>query len=437
MDTQFTNESNFETQPELSNQGDGFQKIMRVLRWVGVLGMLIAGYLFLVRDVADGDVLFGSYAFFGFSVALTLGGWICAKYLNDSAGGRTLFGLSAILMPVHIAQQAAFVLAATRGNIDPRWDIGMQPMITLMVVTLPIIVASTWIGYTGWLRKQSRVFAPLYILCNLALLLPTRSPESVVIIATLMALPCFIVGSIFRQQTILMHTAEGIFARITLFVPFALIIGRSVYAGQGSLLLLAYCLAFIGVTLYYPVVRQLKSKGLRNLIRLLALGMQSTAWLVLCAWAQPFEWVPDQWGPMLVYGIPFLVAMIQLHVVKAEEGLLPRLICSVAMLFAYSVHVAFESSAELSIFGFILGVAYLFFSTRYREKWMIVIGIFLLVVAFIKSIFGVVDHIDTIGWSGIGFIGFFLVVAVSIIEKKRSAIASVIHTRKNALKDWS
>jgi hypothetical protein len=437
MDTPFTNDSTIETQPDFSDQKDGFQKIMRILRWVGVIGMLIAGYLFLVRDVGEGDVLFGSYAFFGFSVALTLGGWVCAKFLKDSAGGRTLFGLSAILMPVHVAQQAAFIMAATGGDIHPRWDIGIQPLIVLMATTLPIIVASTWIGYTGWLRKQSRVFAPLYILCNLALLLPMRSPESVAIIGTLMALPCFLVGSIFRKQTMLMNTAEGVFARITLFIPFGLIIGRSVYAGHGSALLLAYSLAFIGVALFYPVVRELKLAATRNVIRLLALSIQFAAWLGFCAWAQSFEMILDQWAPLVVYGVPYCLAMIQLSSVKVDESLLPRLICSVCMLFAYAAHIIFESAAELSIVGFILGTAYLFFSTQLREKWMIVVGIMFLVIALIKSIFGVVDHIDSIGWGGVGFIGFFLVIAVSIIEKKRNAIASVLHTRKNALKDWS
>lgn len=264
-----------------------------------------------------------------------------------------------------------------------------------------------------------------------------RSPEAVVLIGTLIAIPCFVLGSVFRRQTKLAGTAEGIFSRLTLFVPFAVLMGRCFYMGYNEPILYAFALGFVSVVIQYPLKRELKTVTERTVARILALFFTFAAWFFLCFEIFDYISITEELEPLLVYGVPFGIASLELLLDHSKETKLIRIILGILFSIVFFTNLTFDNSILLALVGASVGSLMLLLACQIREKWLLVLGGINVGISLVAIVIRAVDYVDSVSWIAVGAGGFALVVLVSVIEKKRVEFLKVGRSAKSVLGDWS
>ncbi len=421
---------------ETSTAQRNAMNIMRLLRISGVVILLVAAYQFIMRDVVGDNILGSYYTFLGFTIALAAGGWFCAKRWKDSAGGRTLLGLTAIILPVHLAQHAAFIYARYQGLTDSTWYIGYGELTLLMGVSVPILIATTWLGYAGWLRKLSSTLAPLYIIMNFALLLPFRDPDFIAIQVLLMAIPSIvIVGNLSKKHSIL-RSPEGIIARLAFIPPIAVLVGRNLVEVEGSYLLLSLVLVTLGVVCNYTIVRECKMKGTRNVFRVFGIINFLAAFsLTLNTNNLITEFLPEV--PGYVQSLLFLSLTYSILMVRAEDT---RNLRSVTILLV-TITLGFFTLLDLfDWIGFIaiaIGLISVVIGFHMRELFELVNGTFMILFGVIYYAVLAISQHDSISWIALAGLGLAVVIGASFLEGRKFTWHQLKARTQETFEDWN
>lgn len=392
--------------------------LMRLLRISGVVILLVAAYQFIMRDVVGDNILGSYYAFLGFTVALAAGGWFCAKRWKDSAGGRTLLGLTAIFLPVHIVQHAAFIYARYEGLTDSTWYISYGELTLLMGVSIPLLIATTWLGYAGWLRKLSSTLAPLYIIMNLALLLPFRDPSIVALQGLIMAIPCIaIVGRLSKKHAIL-RSNEGIIARIAFIPPILILIGRNLMMDEWNAVFISLTTALLGSILYFTIPRELKSSGYRNLSRLFALIFFFVAWSMTLSHLDYFQ-VEYYDFPIHTLIISYLTVASLLLYINASDTKILRNLITVFLTITFTPTVIFNVHIWIGLISILYGLTISIIAYRNLEKFTLYNGLILFLTGIVFYIIHVIAEVDSVSWVSMAILGLLISIAASFLEGRK------------------
>lgn len=418
-----------------------FRKALRLMRALGVVVLVIAAFLYVMRDAADAGLLRGYYTFLGFTTLVAIGGWIAARKWKDSAGGRALLGMGAALLPVHMTQHGGFLIGNIRGDVSSPWYASGGELTLLMALSAPILLITTWLGYSAWLRKQARILVPLYLLTNMALLIPVREGPSVVWVGMGMAIPCFIILGWLRARNEVMGSAEGIIARVAFGSSFALLIGRCVMNGSPTLSLVAFALGLVGITLFYPVTRELRRPLLRNWMRGGGITLMSLGWFV---WMWEQLWVHNRFilpidsdGLSLVLCIPPIIAASTMLLFSnpSETKVLRRIlgwigVATLALGILYALCL-FQAGVSLAVGALALMGAFVT-----SEKWMLRVGVATAAIGIVSFTILGFEQVEGVSWMVLATAGLMLVMAVSYLENRGTTIMRWIRARMEHYRDW-
>lgn len=227
-----------------------------LLRGLGALVVVGAFVLYLFQGWRGGDDLTRTLLLLGHTVALTLAGFALGHWLREPRGARPFIALALAAMPVsfaflggllynHVGTVMPDPAAAGFWRSAPDGALALGPVLLLTVAASAVLWLAIGIGFLVLARRSAWRLTALYLLANLALLVPVREGLGVPVLVLGLALLLAIGAAQLRRADASLATAEGLFARLVLALPLLLMAGRSLWLYAPDALLFAV-LALLG-----------------------------------------------------------------------------------------------------------------------------------------------------------------------------------------------
>ena len=224
-----------------------FATVSEGLRILGAAVLLASMSIFLLQGWSEGNDISRYMLLLSQTGLLAAGGFALSHGLKEAKGARLFFGLAIISIPANFTILSALIYSIMQwdgGLITypdyATWSIGNAASIGLTLGgALLVLIPVTMFCFAIMARRSAVTLSVHFLLINGLLLLPIRSSTAVGVVAligTIYAL--LVVGKLARKDGAL-ATPEGKFALMTLFIPGAVILIRSMYFYQVSSLLIA------------------------------------------------------------------------------------------------------------------------------------------------------------------------------------------------------
>lgn len=428
-------------QPNLSKTDaeERLSKLSIVLRRLGVLVLVSAAISFLVQGWSGWDTILRFYYFLGFAAILALLGFVLKRLLDDGYGALALVALATSFIPIHFSQLGALtysLMGQPQADLPEILVLAANSQAEVMLAGLLALVVSVPTAFFGfYLLSASQFFVSaaitVFLLGNFALLIPTRSPEHILIIGGVLFLASVVVDLLYLPR-------EKVYAyavRLILYLPFLTLLGRSCIYGYSDFLMCLVMGALGGYMFGYASTKEdSESKSLLQLASLLPIslawrhlitGLLSTAQSeLLLDYRYSFIYLP-------LSGIIFILSLragsqgIYLRRISAAvtvvtvlfqlfslETLGSALLCTIMSILVLSLAFTFEEKICLSLGSTSLAIG-LLFHTRYATLLF-----------------------EMGPWISLSVIGLVLVIAASLVSRYRMRIVSQLSKLRNRIDGW-
>jgi hypothetical protein len=223
------------TSAETDDRGPRVATLSRLLRGIGAVALLASASTFLVQRWEAGGDLERYFTLLAHPAVLALLGVYCGTRGRDTKAARTFVALAAAFVPVLgcvlgglVYSQFAWDGAASGLPGYATWVAsGPGAAMLALAVTALVAVPVVLFSFVTLGRSRATALSAAYLVSNALLLLPTRDPTAVALLATLniAALGVWEWKALSRDAAL--RTLEGVFVRVMLMVPAALVLLRN------------------------------------------------------------------------------------------------------------------------------------------------------------------------------------------------------------------
>ncbi len=412
------------------------------LRGLGASAVLLSLYSFLMRGWEGGDDLIRYLLLFGHTLALVAIALGCGRWLHEGKSPRLLMMLALASVPINFAILGAFLYAGTHslGGIDypsfVTWSVAsLGTALALTVLACIGLLPVIWLAFRTLARGLSLRLSGLFMLANLALLIPLREPLPVVLLGTALALYTLVISARTTQQHSEARTREGTIALMLPFLPVAILLGRNI-------LLYPYhdlMLAGIGATLFM-VLRHLSQSlpfrhWARRLLELLSLPIALFSGFALSsalAHGQSLLSLPLLLGPLLAAAMLYELAQ------RACSGQgLYRCMAMLMLLGGLLFNLLCSSTLIASLICIGAGLALVIYSHLVQQRVLLSGGLILLLAGLTDQLMHALDYFDFSYWIGLALVGVSAIVLASLLEARGTELRQALARYRKQQSEWT
>lgn len=331
--------------PEAAEQGTQEKKVhtlSSVLRKVALVVLMTAAGTFLFQGWSGWNSVERIVAFLGFTAALAATGAVCGFRYKDSKGARVSLGIAAAVIPVAFSQTGGLLYSMVASSLPqiPELLRFTAPSPTAAMLTAGAVVALlTPIAYAAFSvlgRVEAKALTALYVAGNLALLLPTREPNHIGLIAMILMMTAAAMDLTRFHTRPELRTLEGGLSRVMMHVPFAILVVRNLALYSVSTILIS-CLFALAAAFLFVVVPQIAAdKDLARASQAISTIPAALAWIYF-AQAMLFE--------------PGAIAMLSRDFVIPAKALPVSLILVLMSLFTVGNGTRYRKTAAFLAVG--------------------------------------------------------------------------------------
>ena len=254
-------------------------KLARILRILGTLTLISSALTFMVQQWDSVSHIERYFYFLGFTLLLSVSGFMCGLRIKEDKSARTLLALAAAVIPVHFCQLGALLYSIwpykQHGIVYPAYFSWIAPNATSAMLTCIVGIAALipicLISFAALARGEARRISALYLAANALLLIPTRNPDAIGLMALALSIGLVSVEVYSLRSSAVMRTRESMFIRLMLWTPLATLIGRTLQLYPTSDLLTAAIFTIVSCVLLFLIPGLLKNRGDVELSRCLSL----------------------------------------------------------------------------------------------------------------------------------------------------------------------
>lgn len=229
--------------------------LSRLLRAIGAVALLASASTFLVQRWEVGGDLERYFTLLAHPAMLALLGVFCGTRVRDTKAARTFVALAAAFVPVLGCVLGGLVYSQFAWGADAAglpgyatWVAASPAAVWLALgVTALVSVPVVLFSFVTLGRARARSLSAAYLVSNALLLLPTRDPTAV----ALLAMANFAGLAFWEWRTLsrepALRTLEGVFVRVMLVVPSSLVLVRNALHYEVSFAFFALIWAAIAV----------------------------------------------------------------------------------------------------------------------------------------------------------------------------------------------
>ncbi|UTW11345.1 hypothetical protein [Marinobacterium rhizophilum] len=396
------------------------QRLPQLLRMAGATALLVATYSFLVQGWQDSNDLLRYAMLLGHSALLCALGLLSGHWLQEAKGARLLITLALASVPANFAILGAFIYAdfgAVMASGYPQyalWQLGSKGS-TLATVALGVLtlIPVMLLGFRTLARVLSTRLTILFLLSNALLLIPLRDPAQVLAFALPLAMLLLLNHEKTQQQHLAARTPDGLIARALLYLPLAVMAGRSLwlydadaFLSTGSLLILF--LAARQLSLLLPgqsILRGLLEVGSGLLPPMIGIGVVVLLERII--------------ADSLMLPTAGLVCAGLLYELSRRVQMAPALYRVLAML---SLGLSLLGNALLfgtlatSMLCLACGSALVLLGRHYQQLALFSTGLLLAALSLIYQLYQLLRVFDLGGWLSVAALGMLAILIASALE---------------------
>jgi hypothetical protein len=414
-----------------------FATLSRILRIIGAFSVVASMSVFLLQGWDTGNDLNRYYLLLSQSVLLAVGGFGLAFLLKENKGARVFFGLSLVSIAANMTTLGALIFSyvqwgGTLSNYPEfaLWTIanGTSIGIALGIATL-ILIPITLFGFKVMARQSALPLTGAYLVSNTMLLLPIRdSLYSSMIAGVSILMSLAFISSLVKKNPNL-RTAEGLFARILLFVAPVIILVRSLWLYQADDLFYTIISLTAFMTLRHCSLQLELNSRFRRLMELVSIPL---AFLVAAPASELIDGVVPFTCALPVFALIFSAHMIDIakrsHYYKNGVIIIASMVTSLSFL----THLAINESLFNGIICALIGLGMMGMGSISKQRVISVFGFITAAVAITYDVFYIYSMVDLFSWTSLAVTGISAIVIGSVIERHGVAIKLRID---NALKN--
>jgi len=399
-----------------------------LLRGIGAVLIVAAFATILFQGWRDGDALTRGTLLLAQTLALTLAGFGSGHLLHEPRGARLFIALGLGVVPVafaflgavtypHLAAQAV----APSGLVPSDWLLSgtameRQTAFVFTAVALVLLALAVRIDFLVLARRSSGVLTMLYLVANLALLVPSRAEA--VIAPMLLALALLLGAAVIRRQRrdATLATAEGLFARLVLALPLLVMAGRSLwlYAPDQvfftSLALLGYLGSRLALAGLAPGER-----GSRLIETAAVLLAALTAWFAFRTLAE-LHWVADPVSLPAAAGLLSLL-LADLSCIGSRRTEAYRSAAAKVMAVAMMLDLLLHGGIALASVTLAVGIAVLAYGYLARRGMVFAAGMLCALFGLWVTVHTTMVSFSIAGWTILVLVGIATIIAGSALER--------------------
>lgn len=414
------------------------QKLPAIMRVLGAGALIVAMYSFLARGWQSGNDVLRYLMMLGHTGLLAAIGLASGHFLKEGKGARLLISLALVSVPANFAILGAFIYSQTAMDATayyPQYVAWMVDSLPIALMTtagaLAVLIPITRLGFSVLARSMSARLSWLFMLSNLALLIPLRSPQ---VIALLVA--GLTVGVVwFSRRTsadqVSARTSEGVLAIALQLLPIGVLLVRTLWLHDPSM--------FLGVVMagtLYAVLRQTslylqpgsRMRGLLDglsFVPAFAMAFLLTAaltesHLLVKALCLPLGGLASAW---MTYDIAN----------RREQGHGYRLLAVTILLGTNALNLVIFNGVFASLASMATGFLMVFLGNREQQASLIIGGAVLTLAGLVDQIFDLLQHFDLGSWASMAILGIASIVIASVLESKGKELRNRITNWKDQL----
>lgn len=416
-------------------------KLPAFLRIVGAGALLVAMYSFLALGWQSGNDLTRYGMLLGHTVFLAAVGVASGHWLKEGKGARLLLTLALVSVPVNFAILGALILSQF-GPVDVSryphyltWAVDSLPAALLttggaLVALLPVVL----LAFRVLARSMSGNLSRLFLLSNLALLLPIRDPQWIAVVVIALAIGVVWFSRKTARNQMAAKTAEGVVALGLQLLPLGLLLGRSLWLYAFDLFLATV----LAVTVFF-VLRQislcLKPASLaRNALDAVSLLPALSVMPLFASALTDAGMVASAVTPLGATAAALLV-----YDISGRTGRFATVYRYMSILVVLAGAIGnlplFADPLAAVICGAI-GVTMVVLGYHRRQLGVFAGGWVLVLAALVHQLVDLIRYFDLGSWAGLAVLGTLLILAASVLESKGGKWGSKLAAWRGQLQAW-
>jgi hypothetical protein len=416
--------------------------VPRLLRCIGASVLVVAAFTFMLQSGEQGDDVARYFHFLGFTATLGVAGFFCGLRIRDEKGARTFLGLSAAAVPVHFTVLGAmlysqFAWLSGFPDYPAHAQFSAPDQAVALAVTafgIAALVPVCWTAFLAFARPVARPLTAAYLLANATLLIPTRHPDVIGLVALGLLAGVVVYDRFSLSGVQALRTAEGRFVRALMTVPFAILIARTVHLYDPSALFWAAVFASPAVGLFSVVPIATRPRAWSVAAQYVSLLPTAVSWLCVSqalslrvgvdAWILPIACLPlaGIYGVMSLHMIDGGAPVRRLAALVATGGMayqllvFPGVLSSVGCLATAIVATTYGYAAEQRGV-FLMGLCALGFGLLYHLRYA-------------------ADLYALSPWGSLAVLGIATVLTASLLERHHGALSHRLFELRSRMEKW-
>jgi hypothetical protein len=347
-----------------------------------------------------------------------------------------------ISVPANFAILGAFIYSQA-GAIDiaqyPRyvaWAVDSLPVaLWTTAVALLVLIPVTLLGFTVLARSMSRKLSVLFLASNLALLIPSRDPEMVSLLVSLLTLGVVWGSRRTTRNQAEARTRDGILAIGLQLLPIGVLLVRTLWLYRFDLFLAT----MMTMTLFF-VLRQVslylqEGSKLRDLLDLCSLApalavLQLLGNALLAAGLFPVS---------IVFPVAGLVSAGMLYDISKRNGRwsgMYRHLAVLIVLVSFIANLVLRGGPLASLVCLGMGLALICLGYRQQRLSVLAGGVALMLSGSIYQLVDLLQHFDLVNWASMAILGISCIVFASVLESKGGRLRLQISAWRERFHTW-
>jgi hypothetical protein len=415
----------------------------RMLRSIGAVSLLAAISIFLLQGWENGNDVYRYLLLLGHTVGLAIIGFASGHWLGESKGARLLLIIALASVPANFAILGAFMYA--QASLDAvnvvypsmaHWKVDtLSTAVMANVGGVLILAPVVWLGFMVLCRKSALHLTAIFMLTNAALLIPVRTPEYIALL--MFALTVLVAKQSLKSAVIDtgLRAPEGIIARLLLYVPLGVILGRNLwlYAADGFMFAVLSVIVFI---MFRQVSIQLsRDSQLRKILEIGSVVPVLAFGLGVCAVAidvlrDPLVWL------FPVFAVSVAALLLELSTRVANGALLYRRLAAALVSVAVVANLILFSSVATAAACLLVGLLVLTYGYMVEQRIVFVLGTITLLAGLIYQMQFAIDMFNLGSWGSLAALGVVAILIGSTIERHGAKIKMRLNGWNQRFKQW-
>lgn len=424
-----------------ANPTFNYHTLSAALRTTGAVVLMASLSVMLFRGWSNGSDLARFYTLLTYCGVLAAIGVVLGRVVRENKGARTFLALAlgAVSVSVTVLGALSYSLFGDTAIALPAFAAWVAPdpgsLLLACVAAAAILSPIAYFGFAVFARRSARRLTMLYLLSNLMLLVPSRLPFMIGLIALALVIAAVNRIAAARRHDSALATREGHLVIAIQFLPIAILLGRnfSLYAIDELLLTISGLIVYVLLRECRfashkrgGVVLQLVRAARIPVAFAVALGAAATTIAAGAAQATAV--------PVFTLVLSALFADCGLSTPSGDARYTRA--AAVTLAVGFLLNLLVWPSLAGAFMAIASGITVLIYGFSVEQKTVFLAGGTALLAGLVQQLHDAFRGFDFGSWSGLACVGICAIIVASILERHGPALRRRVIDWRERFAEW-